>query len=1646
MTKFLCSCGLLVAVSAFLLISVGAGNAATLYVSVESTNPVPPYADWDTAAQTIQEAVDIAADGDLILVTNGVYASGGNPVSGEMTNRVAITKAVVVRSVNGPQFTSIVGAASTNGGVGDGAVRCVYLGTNAVLDGFTLTGGYTRASGDNATEQSGGGAFLEPSAILTNCVIQGNQSSYGGGGVFGGSLYNCQIATNKAGIYGGGVYGSILTDCTLVGNETTSWTSGLGGGAYQSTLYRCILSGNRSSRSAGGAYQCTLYYCVLTENRASGYGGGAVGGALFSCVVQKNSVHTFPLFGGGGMGGGTYNSTVANCTIVSNWASQGAGGIFLGVLQNTIVYFNQGSNSPNYAGGDITYSCTTPLPTGAGNISNDPQFEDLNGGNLRLKSTSPCRESGNNSYVVAGSRDLDGKPRIIGERVDMGAYEYGGEDGGWLTGYYPPQSSYNGVVGVYSGKVYLAEGNGSPSPLQSFNPLLYPSFYQWSQSPPQGLFRPYGAAGVLGNRLYVAGGLYNGSIVTNLLVAYDLATSNTVTNLPPMPTSRASAAGAVLGNRFYVVGGYDATGTRLGTLEVYDPVANRWRTKTPMPTPREGAAAAVIGGKLYVAGGSGASGLTNVVERYDPNTDSWTTLSPMSYARRRAVSGVIHGKFHVVGGYSANGWAPPYHEAFDPRTGYWMDRVQTPIYLNDLPSGLSSLNGMLPVILGHGYTPVYLPALAGPVYPPPQGASYSVVSGSNPGRSGGVTWMFQPVPLRTNTFVFWGATNNAVRLSFNNNSYTNNGEVMTWAPGLSDLAHGNCVWTGQTFIAGVGTPIYTRFLLNINLSDGTPPLLAACNYGLATNIGAVYDVRPNTPFFATLQFQASYNPTNNFQPALDLYDAASKPYGSGTAFSSFTGGFYYHDQPPTISAISNHVVQVNQFAGPIPFTIGDLETNASVLSVAAIAGNNALVPPENILLGGSGSNRTITIIPAFNQSGETTLTIIVTNGTQYTDTTFFLLVNSPPQLIANNPLTVDAAGTAAITSNLLAVTDTESGPDEILYTVGPDGTGGPPRNGLLQLDAVTLTNGDTFTQADINTGRLTYVNTNRCATTDDFQFGARDAHGGIVQDGDFTVFTFRINITPIHLPFTADDQSIAVALGGSYNGILSVSNPNCPPLTHTYRLVQQPAKGVATVQSNGLFTYTANLGASGTDSFTFQANDGTSDAVAPGTVTVNIVRLPPAPLPGNATTLESTGLTGTLAATNYNNPPAPLSYLLNGQAGHGTVTITDPATGAFSYTPHESWFGTDTFSFLVTDGVVTSVPGTFTITVRPTLNPNDLLVADPNAQAIILVRLPSANQFPISTNGLLSRPRNIAIEPTGKLVVFDESNGLLRVDPITGSQTQLVAAANFSSSPIGPTSLAVEPDGSILVADGLNGLRRFQPSTGTLTNLASGGHLTLCQGVTVGPDGTIYATAANGLAGGDSSIVQVNPTNGAQTLIASGNPLLLPVGIALATNGQIYVTDVSSFAGAPPDKLLSVRLADGTTSVVSADTALNLPVGLAISTNQTLFISSMGNGVILEATTSGALQPVASGGWLQQPFGLAVVRGFPQVNRIERGTAGAIRLHLTGEPGHWIVLEASTNLIQWAPLAVLPNSTGVVQYDDPDAAGMLKRFYRLRKY
>ena len=246
----LAGAGFLVAASAS-----GQSDGETHYVSPFGAN-IPPYLTWEDAAQNIQAAIDVALPGERVLVTNGLYNVGERPVH-NMPNRIVITPGVRVHSVNGPEVTFIEG----RGPIGSMAMRCAYLDDQSLLAGFTLINGHTFDDFDLL--HRGGGAYCEPSAVVSNCVIK-----------------NC-VAQRAGGVYGGRVFRTKITD-----NAATE----TGGGAIDSVLNNCLLTRN-AALEVGAAENCLLINCTVVENGSQGTVGGTnISAGVRNCDVNNSVV------------------------------------------------------------------------------------------------------------------------------------------------------------------------------------------------------------------------------------------------------------------------------------------------------------------------------------------------------------------------------------------------------------------------------------------------------------------------------------------------------------------------------------------------------------------------------------------------------------------------------------------------------------------------------------------------------------------------------------------------------------------------------------------------------------------------------------------------------------------------------------------------------------------------------------------------------------------------------------------------------------------------------------------------------------------------------------------------------------------------------------------------------------------------------------------------------------------------------------------------------------------------------------------------------------------------------------------------------------------------------------------------------------
>jgi len=258
-----------------------------------------------------------------------------------------------------------------------------------VLDGFKIIGGNANGVVGDYYNRCGAGMFnASGSPTVINCTFSRNSAAQDGGG-----LYNRQNSSPT------------VTNCKFIGNSAK-----YGGGMYHrwgssSTVINCIFSGNCAEMYGGGIFNwCasspSLRNCTFSDNTAP------AGNAL-ACNSNRQQ---YP----------------SNVRIVNSILWDGGNEIVN--VDNSVIL--------------VTYSDVQDGYYGTGNMIADPCFvemgywdanstpEDANDdywidGDYHLLLDSPCIDAGDPNYVPEPNEtDLDGKPRVIAGRIDMGAFEF----------------------------------------------------------------------------------------------------------------------------------------------------------------------------------------------------------------------------------------------------------------------------------------------------------------------------------------------------------------------------------------------------------------------------------------------------------------------------------------------------------------------------------------------------------------------------------------------------------------------------------------------------------------------------------------------------------------------------------------------------------------------------------------------------------------------------------------------------------------------------------------------------------------------------------------------------------------------------------------------------------------------------------------------------------------------------------------------------------------------------------------------------------------------------------------------------------------------------------------------------------------------
>ena len=414
---------------------------------------------WANACTLEYALGTVAASGDEIWVMQGVHyptTSTDRTISFQLITGVGVyggfdgTETSLDQRNPATNLTTLSGDIGTIGIHTDNSYHVVVgSGTiaSAVLDGFTITGGYA----DGVGRQLDGGGMLNDtgSPTLINVTFSGNMATSGGGmenynnshptlsnvtfrdntaSDYGGGLLNYRsnptltnvIFSGNAADNGGGLYNyqssPSLTDVTFSGNTTTREN---GGGLYNyqssPSLTDMIFNGN-TAENGGGMYNYYDSSPSLTNVTFSGNTAVLAGGGMYNW--RSNTSLTDVTFSGntadvgGGISSNTSSPILKNVTFSDNMADVGGGGMYNYYNSSpslTNVTFS-GNTATSYGGGIYNYYDSS---TGLTNVTFSGNTADVGGGIYIERSSSTL------DNVILWGNSASSSPEIYNDATSL---------------------------------------------------------------------------------------------------------------------------------------------------------------------------------------------------------------------------------------------------------------------------------------------------------------------------------------------------------------------------------------------------------------------------------------------------------------------------------------------------------------------------------------------------------------------------------------------------------------------------------------------------------------------------------------------------------------------------------------------------------------------------------------------------------------------------------------------------------------------------------------------------------------------------------------------------------------------------------------------------------------------------------------------------------------------------------------------------------------------------------------------------------------------------------------------------------------------------------------------------------------------------
>ncbi len=219
---------------------------------------------------------------------------------------------------------------------------------------------------------------------------------------------------------------------------------------------------------------------------------------------------------------------------------------------------------------------------------------------------------GGRLYLMGGSREAHGVLQVFDPSMDQ-----------WSFGADLPFRAAGSASAAIDGRLFVAGGLDRKAPV-GVAARYDPESDQWVTLAPMPLPRGLAGSGTDGRRWYVFGGRGGGaegdslaSAVSDQVQVYDPASDRWIVSgrdagAPlPLPEPRTDLGRAVYadGEFWLIGGGTTATGDSASArIDIFDPVANRWRRGPDLSVPRRGAFPVLVGRRIYVLGGRTPSG------------------------------------------------------------------------------------------------------------------------------------------------------------------------------------------------------------------------------------------------------------------------------------------------------------------------------------------------------------------------------------------------------------------------------------------------------------------------------------------------------------------------------------------------------------------------------------------------------------------------------------------------------------------------------------------------------------------------------------------------------------------------------------------------------------------------------------------------------------------------------------------------------------------------------------------------------------------------------------------------------------------------------------------------------------------------------